>query len=80
MNLLDVKLNQEVIIKTLHIKDLKYNTRLQELGLFEGSRVMILNFSPLRKTLLIKIFNSVFALKSEIAKQIEVEVWKKFLL
>lgn len=78
MNLLDAKINQEVIIKNLNILDKKFKTRLQELGLYNGSKVAILNFSPLRQTILLRIFNSAFALKSEIAKQVEVEVCKKF--
>jgi len=80
MNLLDVKIGQAVIIKDLNIKDIKFKIRLQELGLFTGSEVCVLKFSPLKQTLLVKIFNSVFALKREIASQIEVEQCKKFLL
>lgn len=73
MRLLDLKINQEAVIKKVLLKDDKLNLRLQELGLYCGSKICILNFSPLKQTLLVKIFNSVFALKSEVAKQIEVE-------
>lgn len=74
MNLVDVNLNEDAIITKINIKDKKYSTRLQELGLYEGSKIMLLNFSPLKQTYLIKIFNSVFAIKKEILKQIEVKL------
>ena len=73
MKLSDLKIYQKAKIKKLNIEDVKYKTRLEELGLFVGSEICVLNFSPLKETLLVQIFNSVFALKNEIAKQIEVE-------
>lgn len=73
MKLLKSIINKEVIIKKINILDEKYNIRLQELGLYEGAKIVLLNFSPLKQTMLVKIFNSVFAIKSDVANLIEVE-------
>ena len=74
MTLADVNLNEYALITNINIKDKTYSIRLQELGLYVGSVVMILNFSPLKQTYLIQIFNSVFAIKKEILNQIEVRL------
>ena len=74
MTLADVNLNERALITNINIKDKTYSIRLQELGLYVGSVVMILNFSPLKQTYLIQIFNSVFAIKKEILNQIEVRL------
>lgn len=47
--------------------------RLYELGFFVGSKIKILNQSLGNKTLLVQVLDSCFAIKSDIAGQIEVE-------
>lgn len=74
MILTDLKLNETAEIISLIIEDKKFNVRLQELGLYVGSKVKLLNFSPLKQTILLQIFNSVFAIKQEIAQLIEVKL------
>lgn len=74
MTLYELRVNDIATVVSLNILDKKLNIRLQELGLYIGSKVKILKTSPLKQTLLIQIFNSAFALKSEVAKQIEVNV------
>ena len=74
MNLVDVNVNEYAVITKMNIEDFKFKTRLQELGLYEGAEIMLLKFSPLKETCLVKIFNSVLAIKSEVLNQIEVRL------
>ena len=72
MNLSDVKLNTNCVIKSVVIKDEKTKIRLMELGLVEGCVVKVNRRSVLKKTLLI-IFNSTcFTLKDNLARDIMV--------
>ena len=72
MNLNDVKLNTDCVIKSVDIKDEKTKIRLMELGLCFGAVVRVNRKSVLKKTLLI-IFNSTcFTLKDNLAREIEV--------
>ena len=73
MRLNELQINQEAIIKEILVEDKNLNLRLQELGLYKKSKIKILFYSPLKQTLLIKIFNSAFALKLNIASKILVE-------
>lgn len=73
MNLNEVKLNTNCVIKSINIQDEKTKIRLMELGLIEGSVVQVYRKSVLKKTLLI-IFNSTcFTLKDDFAKEILVK-------
>ena len=74
MRLVELKANQSCLIEEILLKDEKLKLRLQELGMYKGSRVEILFLSPLKQTMLVKIFNSAFALKSNIASQILVSI------
>ncbi len=72
MSLSDVKLNTDCVIKSVDIKDEKTKIRLMELGLIEGSVVLVNRKSVLKKTLLL-IFNSTcFTLKDNLAREIVV--------
>jgi len=73
MKLTDAMLMKMYKIKKIKISDPKLNLRIRELGFFEGGEIKLLKFSPLKKTVLVEIFNTVFAIKKEIANQIFVE-------
>ena len=73
MNLNKVKLNAECTIKEINLQDKKTKIRLMELGLVEGTKILVKNKSILKKTLLV-IFNySCFTIKDDVAKNIVVE-------
>lgn len=73
MNLLDAKIGKKYKIKAVKVADGKINLRLKELGLFTGAVVSVHNFSPLKKTILVQIFSSLFAMKTDIAKSVFLE-------
>lgn len=70
MNLVDAKIGKIYKIKSVKVAGKKINLRLRELGLFEGANVVVHKFSPLKKTILVQIFNSLFAMKTDVAKSI----------
>lgn len=73
MNLLEVKLKEKCVIKSVDIDDEKTKIRLMELGLFQGAKVYVEHKSIFKKTLLV-VFNSMcFTLKDNLAKNIMVE-------
>ena len=57
----------------LKTSDCSLNLRLCELGFFVGGKIKILNQSLGRKTFLVQVLDSCFAIKRDIAEQIEVE-------
>ncbi len=73
MILSNAKLNTKYKILSIKVCDSKINLRLQELGMYNGAIVVVHKFSPLKKTILIQIFKSLFAMKTDIAKNILVE-------
>lgn len=73
MILSNAKINQKYIVKSVKVCNNKINVRLQELGLYTGAIVTLYKFSPLKKTILVQIFNSLFAMKTDVAKNIFVE-------
>jgi len=73
MNLNEVKLNTQCVIKSITVEDEKTKIRLMELGLTEGTSVKISKRSVLKKTLLIIFNSSCFTLKSNLANGIVVE-------
>ena len=68
----DCKKNKQYIIKQVNVEDDKLKTRLYEIGFFVDSQIQIVNQSFLKKTLLVYVLDSCFAIKGEIAKLIEV--------
>lgn len=72
MNLFEAKLNTECLIKAININDEKTKIRLMELGIVEGTKIVVKSKSGLKKTLLIAFNFSCFTLKDEFAKLIEV--------
>lgn len=70
MNLSQAKLNHVYEIVSVNINNEKLKLRLEELGMFQGEKVEVKKFSVLKKTMLIRIFNSLFTLKVQIAKNI----------
>ncbi len=72
MNLNQVKLNTNCIVKDVLIPEQKTKIRLMELGLIKGVNVIVKNRSMLKKTLLIIFNSSCFSLNADIAKYIEV--------
>ena len=68
-----VKINQKCVVKAVKVCNEEINLRLQELGMYAGAIVIVHKYSPLKKTILVQIFNSLFAMKCDIAKNIFVE-------
>ena len=74
MDLLTANINQPYIITNFQIEDKHLEKRLNEFGIIKGKTIRVLKFSPRKKTLLVSLLGTAFALKSEIAKQILVEL------
>lgn len=70
MNLNEVKLKTECLIKEINIEEEITKIRIMELGLVKGSRVAVIKKSILKKTLLIEFNYSCFTLKDNIAKMV----------
>ncbi|MBO4936916.1 MAG: ferrous iron transport protein A [Clostridia bacterium] len=66
-------IGQEYSLVSLDLKDDKMAVRLQELGFVKGSKLVVKAISPHKKTVLVSILGSMFALKSEIASQLVVK-------
>ena len=60
-------------IISVDISDAKLKLRLYEIGMFKGSIIQLLNSSFLKKTMLVQVLDSCFAVKSNVADNIEVE-------
>lgn len=73
MTLDECVLNANCKVINIDIADLKLKYRLQEIGFFRGSELRVLKKSGLKKTLLIKTLDSCFAIKLDMASQIQVE-------
>ena len=73
MNLSEVKLNANCLIKSINLQDEKTKIRLMELGIIEGTRILVKNKSILKKTLLVVFNYSCFTIKDDIAKNIVVD-------
>lgn len=73
MNLNQCVLNASCKIINIDIDDQKLKFRLQEIGFFRGNVIRVLKKSFLKKTLLVKVLNSCFAMKSSMALKIQVE-------
>lgn len=73
MVLSSCKKSEKCIIKSLNFKDKKLQLHLAEIGFFVGNHIEVLKFSSLKKTMLIKVLNSCFAIKTVMADNIEVE-------
>ena len=72
MNLSDVRINLDCVIKKININDEKIKIRLMELGLCEGEKIKVVKKSIFKKTLLIVFNSSCFTLKDNLAKEITV--------
>lgn len=72
MKLLNVELNKIYKVVDIHLKDNKLKLRLEELGIYKNAEIKLIKFSPLKQTVLIELMNTTFAIKSEVAKTIEV--------
>lgn len=73
MNLNEVKLNANCLIKSINLQDEKTKIRLMELGLITGTKILVKNKSILKKTLLVFFNYSCFTIKDDIAKNIVVD-------
>ena len=73
MNLNEVKLNANCLIKSINLQDEKTKIRLMELGLIAGTKILVKNKSILKKTLLVFFNYSCFTIKDDIAKNIVVD-------
>lgn len=71
MLLNQAKLNADLVIKNINSNS-KNKLRLQELGLVDGTKVLIKHKSILKNTMLIIFNNSCFVINNDIAKEIEV--------
>lgn len=72
MSLIDVKLNTECVVKNIVSTNDKTSLRLMELGIIEGSKIIVKNKSSFKKTLLVFFNSTCFTIKDEIAKSIMV--------
>ena len=72
MELSNVKLATDCVIKSIHIEDEKIKYRLMELGIIVGAKIRVERKSVLKKTLLVIFNNSCFTLKENFAKKIMV--------
>lgn len=73
MKLNECVLNANCRVINIDMEDKKLKLRLQEIGFFRGSIIKVLKKSSLRKTLLVKVLNSCFAIKLSMALKIQVE-------
>ncbi len=71
MTLNDVKLNTSCVIKGIDIEE-KTKIRLMELGLIRGTIIQVKRRSLLKHTLLISFNHSLFTLKDNLARGVEV--------
>ena len=72
MNLNEVKLNVNCIVKEVNILDKPTKIRIMELGIIEDVKIIVKHKSLLKKTLIVVFNNSCFTIKDNIAKNIEV--------
>lgn len=73
MNLSQAKINTQCVVKSVNVKDYNTKIRLMELGLTEGTKIVVKHKSVLKKTLLVSFAWSCFTIKDNIASQLEVE-------
>ena len=73
MTLSDIKQNSKCKIVSVNILDELTKIRIMELGLVEGTIVVVKNRSLLKKTMLIAFQNSCFTIKENIAQMVAVE-------
>ena len=60
-------------IVALKLDDKKMITRLKELGFIFGSEIVVKAVSPHKKTIIVAILGSMFAMKTEIARKVVVK-------
>mgnify|MGYP003292246689 CR=1 FL=1 len=73
MTLNQAKKNTLCCVVDCNTSDQSLKLRLYEIGFFVGAKVKILSYSLGRKTLLVKVLDSCFAIKNNIASVIEVK-------
>lgn len=73
MTLNECKKNKMCIVVNICCDNHKLRLRLCEIGFFKHSKIKVLNRSFMNKTLLVNTLDSCFAIKSNVAKLIEVE-------
>ena len=72
MLLIEAKLNTNLVVKNIKTEEAD-KLRLMELGLYDGTNILIKHKSLLKKNLLIFFNNSCFVIGVDLAKNIEVE-------
>lgn len=65
--------NKNCKIIAINLNDSKLKLRLYEIGFFPSSKIKVLAISCLKKTLLVQVLDSCFAIKKNMAEFIEVE-------
>ena len=60
-------------IVNLQLNDPKMTTRLKELGFISGNEIVVKSISPHRKTIIVALLGSMFALKTNIAKEVVIK-------
>ena len=73
MMLSNCEINRKCKVIRLNFEDKKLQLHLAEIGFFVGSELEILKLSVLKKTVLIKVLDSCFAIKKNMSDCIEVE-------
>ena len=73
MKLNDCQKNKKLNVISINEIDQKLKLRLYEIGFYPSAEIKVLNISFLKHTILVQVLDSCFAIKSSIAKNIEVE-------
>lgn len=73
MTLLNCDLDRKCCIVLVNVEDEKLRVRLMEIGFYLSGIVTVIKRSILKKTILVEVLDSCFAIKSDMAKFIEVE-------
>lgn len=60
-------------IVNLQLNDPKMTTRLKELGFISGNEIVVKAISPHHKTIIVALLGSMFALKTNIAKEVVIK-------
>lgn len=60
-------------IVNLQLNDPKMTTRLKELGFISGNEIVVKAISPHCKTIIVALLGSMFALKTNIAKEVVIK-------
>ena len=73
MNLSDVEIDKNCVIKSVDLLDEQIKFRIMELGIISNTKILVKHKSIFKKTFVIIFNNSCFTISKNIANRIEVE-------